>query len=338
MNEIVLLDTTSNLEKIKCISVPFHGTIPEYYAISYRWGVHREWKAQTPNYVASITSISRRNLIKLCDILQPKTRYIWIDIVCIDPANVCNTKVAINNVADIFLEAKRVVAVPDLCYCSEYPLMEAVTKEDIETAYEAIWDYEVDCEKCFCTGGRLLNESPCFYPLKATTFIFEIIQQWAYRCSVIRERTIGVKHNKLDVIILRADGAKIPYWHWKTFLPIDWNITFDQHTLIKTIINSKSTKYTDRLFAILPHTQYKDAAEKLVDDDLYIDNMIGLKMTLMDVLDTEGQMILLNDMLFQDGGFPHMSPSVTEDKGFRSSTSDNIDTEYYSEIQTANHN
>ncbi|KAF7721610.1 hypothetical protein EC973_004383, partial [Apophysomyces ossiformis] len=216
--------------------------------------------------------------------------------------------------------------------------MENITNEDIERAIKAIWDYEVDSEKKFCASVRLMNEFQCIYPLKATKFIPKIMQEWACRSWVISERTIGVKNKKLDIIILRANGTKIPYWHWNSCLPIDWNITFDQRTLIKTIVNSKSTKYADRLFAILPHTQYKDAMHKLVDNSKCIDSIVDLKMALMDILDTEGQMILLNDMLFQDGGFPHVSPSFMEDERFGSSMSDNLGTKYYSEIGTTEHN
>lgn len=136
-SEIVLLGTESDLNNIRCISIPFDESVPAYYAISYRWGTHPEWKVQTPNYTASITSISRGNLIKLCKLYRHRIRYIWIDVVCINQADKEHRKMAIKNMDNIYQRAKRIIAVPDLCYCKSNPLMEDVMKEDIEAAI--IW-------------------------------------------------------------------------------------------------------------------------------------------------------------------------------------------------------
>ncbi|KAF7720911.1 hypothetical protein EC973_005786, partial [Apophysomyces ossiformis] len=132
-SEIVLLNTESDFNNIKCISIPFDENVPEYYAISYQWGVHSEWKARTPNYEASITSVLQRNLIKLCKYYRRRIRYLWIDVVCIYQTDKKPTKTALKIIHDIYRKADRIIAVPDLCYCAENPFMDHVTKEDIES-------------------------------------------------------------------------------------------------------------------------------------------------------------------------------------------------------------
>ncbi|KAF7720773.1 hypothetical protein EC973_006144 [Apophysomyces ossiformis] len=311
MSDIVLLDTESDFDNIKCISIPFNENVPEYYAISYRWGVHPEWKAQTPNYAASITSISKNNLIKLCQILRPKARYVWIDVVCINQADTYHRKMTIKNMDNIYRQSKRIIAIPDLCYCEENPLMSWVTKQDIDWAANEISRHHNEVVRktvgWYIRNRRILSA-------RGVLFIRNVIKAWACRCWVISERTIGVKQNKLDIIILRGNGTLVDYQHWKEQLNIDWNIDFDQATLIKTILNSASTKYIDRLFAILPHTKYRGVVRSLVDAGRIVDNMIDLKMTLLDILDMEGKMILLRNILFDFRDLRFVLPSFSEDR------------------------
>lgn len=142
---------------------------------------------------------------------------------------------------------------------------------------------------------------------------------------MISERTIGVKHNKLDIVLLRANGAKIPYLQWQNFpLSINWNIIFNQFTLIKTILECKSTKYIDRLFAILPHTKYRDAVQQLVDEERTIENMTELKIILFDILDEQGKEVVFRILVKHD--FPYLLPSfVKEEQFLLSSEADNTD-------------
>ncbi|KAF7721072.1 hypothetical protein EC973_005490 [Apophysomyces ossiformis] len=310
MGEIVLLDTESDFQDIKCISIPLDESFPPYYAISYRWGVHPEWKAKTPNYVASITSISQGNLIKLCQLLRCQTRYLWIDVVCINQADIFHRKMAIKNMDNIYRQAKRIIAVPDLCYCDENPRMKEVTKEDIEMAVDKV-TYHVAARM----KERDLDEEKEMMSLEGIGFIRYAIEEWANRCWVISERTIGVKLNKLDVILLRANGAKIPYRQWQNFpLSINWNIIFNQFTLIKTILECKSTKYIDRLFAILPHTKYRDAVQQLVDEERTVENMTELKVILFDILDEQGKEVVFRILVKHD--FRYVLPSFVKEEQF----------------------
>ncbi|KAF7722098.1 hypothetical protein EC973_003713 [Apophysomyces ossiformis] len=279
MSEIVLLDTRSDLNNIDCISIPFDENVPKYYAISYRWGILPEWKVQTPNYVASITSIPRGNLIKLCGILRGKH----------------------------ITEAEIVCAVDVLCFIG-----------NLQTASRVMELFD-----------RRSND--------AATFILKVIQEWACRCWVISERVIGVKHNKLDIIALTANGADLPCQQWKKILPIDWNINFSQATLIDAVINSKSTKYVDRLYAILPNTRYKDAVRKLVDEGATINSMMDLKMALFDILDTEGKVILLSRMLLKHRDLRHVLPLFAKEERFQFPVAGNPNETYVSYIETTIH-
>ncbi|KAF7721073.1 hypothetical protein EC973_005491 [Apophysomyces ossiformis] len=312
-SEIVLLDTGSELNNIRCISMPFDENVPAYYAISYRWGVHPEWKVQTPNYTASITSISRENLIKLCELYRRRIRYMWIDVVCINQVDKEHRKMAIKNMDNIYQRAKRIIAVPDLCYCKENPLMEDVMKEDIEAAI--IWlgrncPFETYQSPACCKlfdknepgtylGYRLdvselgkemepWDEDKHFFRPddgytelkqqqgdyeKGHDFIDRVINEWAERAWVVSERIIGVDDEKLLVHIVRANAVI----YWGIYRQIHWQVNLEPKTVFETIFNSKSTKYIDRLFAIIPHTKYKDAVQNLVDEGTTIDNEQDLK-------------------------------------------------------------
>ncbi|KAF7722561.1 hypothetical protein EC973_002951 [Apophysomyces ossiformis] len=329
MHDIVLLDTKSTYWNIVCVSEPFDENVPDYYAVSYRWGEHVQWRVQTPEYVAFVTSMSRGNLIELCELCRDVVPYLWIDAICINQSDMVERKKAIKNMDDIYRLAKRIVAVPDLCYCYQNPRMQGVTREDIYLAMEEISRNEIELSSIE-SMGRAVREQLRIRSLIGAMFICEVIHEWACRCWVISERTIGVSHDKLDIIILRA-SASIPYRLWKQYLPIDWSIEFDQIALVRAIINSKSTKYIDRLFAILPHTKYLYAVPRLVDEGITIENMIDLKMALFDILDMDGKMILLQDQLLFDAP-PYQFPSFLRDKEFQGVTAIRF-WEYYSNIE-----
>ncbi|KAF7722204.1 hypothetical protein EC973_003558, partial [Apophysomyces ossiformis] len=300
MSEIVLLETESEFDNIKCISIPFDDSVPEYYAISYRWGVHPEWKAQTPNYTASITSVSQGNLIKLCKLYRSKIRYLWIDVICINQADKFHRKMAIKNMDNIYRRAKRIVAVPDLCYCDQNPHPIRLVKEEILCAVKDIWSRQMEL---FPYGYRkyLGDDHEDLLSSKGAIFIYQIVQDWASRCWVISERTIGVNGKKMDMIIISAN-VDIPYLLCESFFGIDWYGIVFGRDLITTIIYCKSTKYIDRLFAIFPHTIYKDLVPKLVDENRTIDNMTDLKKTLLDIVDCHDKLTLLY-IVVADGGY-----------------------------------
>ncbi|KAF7721077.1 hypothetical protein EC973_005495 [Apophysomyces ossiformis] len=357
MSEIVLLDTGSDFDNIKCISVPFDDRVPAYYAISYRWGRHPEWKAQTPNYVASITSVSQGNLIKLCKLYRRKVRYLWIDVVCINQADKKHRKMAIKNMDKIYRKAKRIIAVPDLCYCNEYPLMEDVTKEDIQAGLIKIrreCDYRIWGSDFTRSEGIPLDLGFRFddYNLPVETdlrfeediilrdyvnlkermgngskgkqFVYDVLNEWAERAWVVSERIIGVNEHKLLIHILRSNTVAI----WDVFYTFDcirWSLETNYGDLFVTICNSKSTKIIDRLFAILPHTGYKDLVPKLVDEGATADSEEDFKWLLFDILDEGGRDELLYYLFdkawaYRDGEFgetndcPHVLPlSLRED-------------------------
>ncbi|KAF7722566.1 hypothetical protein EC973_002956 [Apophysomyces ossiformis] len=238
---------------------------------------------------------------------------------------------AIKNMDNIYRRAKRIIAVPDLCYDSKNPQAGHLHREGVELSVEEMSLGEikrnVDAPLDALHAGRT-------WKLTRIEFIRKVIHEWACRCWVISERTIGVKHDKLDVIILRENGAKIAYLQWSTRLYIDWDIDFDQDTLIKTIISSESTKCIDRLFAILPHTKYKDAVQQLVDEGQKVDDMRDLKLTLFNILDIEGKILLLQQIALDYGDFRHVLPSFTEDEVIPLSKLDYANQTYCCNIQT----
>ncbi|KAF7722090.1 hypothetical protein EC973_003705 [Apophysomyces ossiformis] len=340
-SEIVLLDTESDFSDIKCISVPFDENVPQYYAISYRWGVHSLWEAQTPNYMASITSISQGNLIKLCKLWRSHIRYIWIDVVCINQADKEHRKMAIKNMDKIYEKAEKIIAVPDLCYCTEYPMMEEVEEDHIKSVVNALSPKESAQNP---QGNRQADRKDVHFirSSKGALFIREVIKEWACRCWVVSERTIGVEYNKMDIIVLRAN-SEIAYRRWEYELGIHWDISFSESVLIETILNCKSTKCIDRLFAILPHSKYRDSVDRLLNQDLTIDNIMDLKMVLFNILDIDGQVMLLQDhILHQDHLVnshlvPHGLPSYTSGEQFRRLSLISPESEYSCVIQTAIH-
>ncbi|KAF7722560.1 hypothetical protein EC973_002950 [Apophysomyces ossiformis] len=176
MGDIVLLATESTYENIKCMSVPFYGNVPEYYAISYRWGEHHQWRVQTPNYVAFVTSMSRRNLIQLCTLYRAIVPYLWIDTICINQADLSHRKMAIKNMDYIYQRAKKVVAVPNLCYDFDGSRMDWVRKRHIDHAVELMSRNTVEH-----VYGRyeIINreESRHIKSLPAKMFICEVIEE-----------------------------------------------------------------------------------------------------------------------------------------------------------------
>ncbi|KAF7720632.1 hypothetical protein EC973_006809 [Apophysomyces ossiformis] len=354
MSEIVLLDTGSDFDNIKCISIPFDDHLPEYFAISYRWGVHAEWKARTPNYMASITSISQGNLIKLCTYYRSRIRYLWIDVVCINQADKNHRKMAIKVMDDIYRRAKRIIAVPDLCYCDKNPLMKDITKEDIEAAvigmgmryfllkYEpriidTLFDWHEPgtypgfrleiCELVNRTESLDDKHKYTFWTFddytrakvqvgnteKGWAFIERVITEWAERAWVISERTIGTKDKKLLIHILRANAV----FYWKVLGELAWEIQFQSHAIFDAIIKSKSTKFIDRLFAVLPHTKYKDAKQRLIDEEIGIDSEDDLKWLLFEILDMDGRVELFNYLIQQHGKFYFELPFSLKKNEFR---------------------
>ncbi|KAF7723931.1 hypothetical protein EC973_001503 [Apophysomyces ossiformis] len=357
MSEIVLLDTRSELNNIKCISIPFDEKVPPYYAISYRWGSHPEWKAQTPNYVASVTSISQENLIKVCELYRSKIRYMWIDVVCINQADKEHRKMAIKIMDSIYRRAERIIAVPDLCYCDENPLMEDVTKQDIEAAiiekckdqkrhkraYNVIWEDGV-AQQLFdknepgtYLGFRLeldkvnekLEKKGTWYGFrdlddyaemrlrlsnsqKGIKFISRVIDEWAERAWVISERTIGVNNQKLLIHILRANAV----FYWRMYKSVGWEINTSRQAPFEAIFGSKSTKYIDRLFAILPHTDYAYAVQNLVDADVCIDTKDDLMWILFDILDSKGRGDLLRYLIESGDSWCVLPLSREEDESY----------------------
>ncbi|KAF7722563.1 hypothetical protein EC973_002953 [Apophysomyces ossiformis] len=309
MSEIVLLDTNSDFDNIQCISVPFDEDVPEYCAISYRWGRHCKWEAPTPNYIASITSVSQGNLIKLCKLYRQRIPYLWIDVVCINQADKAHRKMAIKNMDNIYRRAKYIIAVPDLCYCDEYPIMEDVTKEDIEVAIvdfassflgfrfdaddplDELPDIELDpfeypsedVWRCLKRYSYLKQQSG--NKSNGNAFLNEIMYEWAMRAWVVSERLIGVKDNKLVIHILR-------------------HFNLNPGDVVVTILDSYSTKYIDRLYAILPHTHYAHVLQKLVDDDVTVDNDHDLRWLLFDIVDEEDRcelfQVLVDKLQFSD--------------------------------------
>ncbi|KAF7722778.1 hypothetical protein EC973_002697 [Apophysomyces ossiformis] len=335
-SEIVLLDTRSELDNIKCVSLPFDEDIPAYYAISYRWGEHAEWNAQTPNYTACITSISRGNLIKLCELLRFQTRYIWIDVISINQADKEHRKMAIKNMDNIYRRADMVIAVPDLCYCDGNPLMEDVTKEDIEAGILHIYRFYYEYFDITRSVGKdelseqmkLLEEELAFVDAlqydadieeqlgdewKGYEFISLVVTEWAERAWVLSERTIGVKDDKLEIYILRGNAV----FFWELFGEIEWDLDLVPADLFKTIFDSKSTKYIDRLFAIFPHTKHKYVVQKLVDEDISIDNEDDLRWLLFDILDMDGRNGLLKYFFDEHRNFFNVLPLPVKKKGFQ---------------------
>ncbi|KAF7720928.1 hypothetical protein EC973_005762, partial [Apophysomyces ossiformis] len=253
-------------------------------------------------------------------------------VVCINQADVFHRKRAIKNMDNIYRRAKKIIAVPDLCYNSKKARTGHFSNSDINHTLFQLTD----------TARRWRDSRPLeeVFPsklLKLARFLRDIFKEWAERCWVISERTIGVKQDKLDVIILRENGAEMEVEQLCYYLKIDWCINFDQDSVISAILYSESTKYVDRLYAILPHTKYKDTLLKFVDDGQAIDNMTDLKMTLCDILDIEGRMLLLDHCLGFSREFQHVELSFPEDGKFQLPVSDGTDVKYLATVERTLH-
>ncbi|KAF7727326.1 hypothetical protein EC973_007635 [Apophysomyces ossiformis] len=354
-NEIVLLDTRSEMNAIRCVSIPFDENVPAYYAISYRWGHHPEWRAQTPNYVASITSISQANLIKLCRYYRDRIRYMWIDVICINQSDRAHRKMAIKNMSNIYGRAKRIIGVPDLRYCKDNPFMEDVSREDIEAAIIKMCEGDaMEILLCSDMGNLLYKYEPGTYlgfrldiselrndmaPWnkgnikyhdlddytstkqrqgdrdKGCKFITHIILEWANRVWVVSERDIGDKGNKLLIHILRTNTV---FYHVILFAyiwDVKWELSIPEHAF-GVMFDCNSDKYIDRLYAILPQTEYKYAMEKVIDEDVPVNDEDDLKWLLFDILDTDGKNHFLEFLMHQRGEFSIMLPLPVSENEF----------------------
>lgn len=333
---IVLIDTHSEYNNIVCIYKTFENIDIDYYAISYRWGEHHQWRIITPLYIASITSFSKDNLLKLCKKYINAIRYLWIDTICINQMDIDQRKKTIYHMDDIYRRSKKIIAVPDLCYCDQNVRMNDISKEDIELAIHNISHSEQNIASQidpWSMSYENILEYKEISSMKGSMFIRDVVNEWAQRCWVISERVIGVEDNKLEIILLRAD-VSLPCLQWKNYFDIDWHIKFDQYNMIRSIINSKSTKFVDRFYAILPHTKYKHITKIMKDQKLEINNMIELKMELLKILDIEGKIIMLEDQFALDNnniiGF---LPSFLKDEPFHIPSMTYNDVNYFSSIE-----
>ncbi|KAF7720565.1 hypothetical protein EC973_007442 [Apophysomyces ossiformis] len=196
---------------------------------------------------------------------------------------------AIKNMDKIYQRAEEIIAVPDLCYNEGDPRIANVTSEEIVTAIDMLNESERRASESYYIPPK---ERKHILSLRGTIYIIFMLEMWACRSWVISERLIGANLCKLEIITLKANEI-IPCLPWRQYIKIDWYITFNQSVMLKTIINSKATKYEDRLFAILPHTKYKAAKQKLLNKGQRIETMIDLKMALLDILDNRDKIILL---------------------------------------------
>lgn len=341
MFNIILIDTNSEYDNIICISKNFDNLDINYYAVSYKWGEHHQWRIKTDFYIASITSFSKKNLIKLCKKYKGIISYLWIDAICINQTNYKQRKETIYHMDDIYKRSKKIIAIPDLCYCEQNSRMEYISENDIISAV-----YEINCSEKFFASQKdpwtLSYENMIEYErvrsIKGCIYINDVVKEWAQRSWVISERFIGIKEKKLEIILLKSE-VTIPYLEWKVFLNIDWDIIFDQYNIIRSIINSKSTKFIDRLFAILPHTKYKNILNTFNEQKIQINNLIELKIKLLDILDIEGKLIMLEDQFaLENKDVRYFLPSFFKDEEFLIPSISYIYMQYFSTIEVINNN
>ncbi|KAF7720910.1 hypothetical protein EC973_005785 [Apophysomyces ossiformis] len=121
----------------------------------------------------------------------------------------------------------------------------------------------------------------------------------------------------LLIHILRANS--VVYWgYWGAEFDLTAYFHCDDYFIYQKILQSKSTKLVDRLFAILPHTKYKDAAQKLVDEEIAIDDEEDLKRLLFDILGGKGSTLVLLRVLDKEfrleEDLPHNDNNSSMDK------------------------
>ncbi|ORZ08218.1 hypothetical protein BCR42DRAFT_425472, partial [Absidia repens] len=94
--------------------------LAEPFALSYRWGeLDEQIVAATDDYHARIVSFQLDDFFKLCEAMQHEPNlqhieYVWVDALCVDQENVEKRKATIYHMNHIYLQAKAVIAVPDL--------------------------------------------------------------------------------------------------------------------------------------------------------------------------------------------------------------------------------
>lgn len=295
MIDIVLINIKATINNNDVICDSKNISIVKYYAVSYRWGEVYEWRVKTPFYLAHITSFSKENLLKLCNLYKDEIDYLWIDTIGINQKDEIQRKKMILNMDNIYIQANKIIGVPDLGYCSLNPRMETILKEEIIKAIDNLSNYEK--KEYLSTYIRSLRKGQLMVPLSPSeTLIRDLCIEWCERSWVFSERYIGNKQKKLETVILR--GNKIISNNWKNIVPIVmWNNINDQHDILKYIINTKSTKLSDRLIAILPYTKYKHIKKEIIEKKKFFNSMVDLKMFLFNILDDEGKILLLQDQL-----------------------------------------
>ncbi|KAF7722448.1 hypothetical protein EC973_003113 [Apophysomyces ossiformis] len=177
--------------------------------------------------------------------------------------------------------------------------------EEMKPWYAGRWFYYRD--DYIARRGQLGDRS------KGHRFNSRVMNEWAERAWVVSERVIGVDNGKLLIHMLRTNAV----FYYFIFYKIRWFVHLDPSSLFRTILNCKSTKYIDRLFAILPHTRHKDAVHKLLDEETTINDKLALKWVLYDLLDMRGRRDLLTYLIHEEKGDIGILPLSVKDNLFR---------------------
>lgn len=264
--EIILVSTDTS-KGIQVKKFNFDHCPVEYYAISYTWNYFDPWYLKHDYYDAKIISFHKKDFINLCKLYEQHISWLWIDAIsmnqnCGDDIKK-ERKKTIYRMYEIYNNAKKVLAVPDLGY-REY--------------YEKHW---------------INMETPRYEHDIEHSMRVSIIKRWIERTWVISERIIGTINNNLEVYFLTTNETKDieKILQWEDIF-IDKSDPNHPVQLLECIIESKCDKFVNRAIAILPLSKYRSEKAKFIEED-NIKTMKELKMRILDMLDSVDKILLV---------------------------------------------
>lgn len=270
-----------------------------------------------------------------------KCNYLWIDTICIDQNDEINKRKNIMNMNTIFKNSYRIVCVPELndiiykiinkvdynyvienikYYFSKNDIY--ICNNHILKCYKKLKNKIILNDKFFykiilpillyiCKNNIKLYdgvinefvETPFVYNLiKYISYLTYKIKEWSERTWVTSEIVMGLKKNKLYIILLSTCYYdKINEFNNLFDIEIDnplclfniyqdnLNVEINDINIVDCIFRTKSTYEKDKFIAILVHTKYKDSK--------YYGNFVTYKdmiKELFKILSNKGKIYLLS--------------------------------------------
>lgn len=314
--EIVLVDIELSLKKENIICIKKNLYDIKYCTISYRWGEYNKQSIETPDYIAWVSSFKIYDLLFLLDYIKNKLNifYLWIDGICINQNDYETKKVNIYKIPEIFSNSIKIIGVPDL--------YKSYILENINNLkyYNFLKENKLLFMKIFSDRnfynkiitfielkeyGEPIEEIKEYLPIELLTYslkIYEnsdivsktikwyrhIIEVWFERTWVVSERIFGIKNNNMITYsLLLSEVIDL-----NNIFQFKWDYIEDNNiNILMSILNTKSSKYEDKFYSILPHTKYINHVKNIYKWEL--NNIKDIILKLLNIFDLDDKISYL---------------------------------------------